>query len=176
MSSDRAIRKRESISIREYEPGDSIPAITSLVNRAYAELAEAGFRYVATWQGDAITRRRVEAGVTFLAFDDSDLVGTISLYEKHRGPCAYYKREGVFYFGMFGIAPDRQGRGIGARLLGRVEREAAARGARELALDTAEGAERLLAFYESRGYRIVDRVDWPATNYVSVIMSKPLDL
>lgn len=131
---------------------------------------------MATWQDDAITRRRVEAGVTFLAFDHSELVGTISLYERHRGPCAYYKREGVFYFGMLGVAPESQGRGIGGLLLVRVEREATARGAHELALDTAEGAERLVALYERRGYRIADRVNWPATNYVSVIMSKPLEL
>ncbi len=145
------------------------------MNRAYAALGEAGFRYVATWQDDEITRRRVEAGVTFLAFAGDELVGTISFYEKHRGPCEYYKREGVTYFGMFGVAPDRQGGGIGSLLLDRVEQEAAARGARELALDTAEGAERLVALYEGRGYGIVDRVDWPATNYISVIMAKPLE-
>ena len=28
--------------------------------------------------------------------------------------------------------------------------------------------------YERWGYRIVDRVDWEGTNYVSVVLSKPL--
>lgn len=131
---------------------------------------------MATWQDDDITNRRVHAGATFLALDGDEILGTITLYEKHRGPCEYYKRDGVAYFGMFGVAPDRQGQGIGNLLLDRVEQEAISRRVRELALDTAEGAKRLVALYERRGYKTVDRVDWPATNYISVIMSKPLEL
>lgn len=30
------------------------------------------------------------------------------------------------------------------------------------------------ATYERRGYRVVDRVDWKVTNYVSVIMAKAI--
>ena len=54
------------------------------------------------------------------------------------------------------------------------ERRALETGASEIALDTAESAAHLVEMYENRGYRIVEKVDWPETNYVSVVMSKSL--
>jgi DNA-binding winged helix-turn-helix (wHTH) protein len=44
----------------------------------------------------------------------------------------------------------------------------------ELALDTAETADDLIAFYTRRGYRFVDHVRWDAVNYRSVVLSKRL--
>ncbi len=49
-----------------------------------------------------------------------------------------------------------------------------ATGAAEIALDTAVPAAHLIALYERRDYRIVDRYDWDETNYESVIMSRPV--
>jgi hypothetical protein len=87
--------------------------------------------------------------------------------------CPYYDRPGVASFHQFAVDPDLQGDRIGRRLLDLVEDRAAATGATEIALDTAVPATHLIAMYERRGYRIVDRVDWDETNYVSVIMARP---
>ena len=61
------------------------------------------------------------------------------------------------------------------KLLDFVEARARESGARELALDTAVGAKHLIDMYLRKGYRLVDKVDWPETNYLSVVMSKNLE-
>ena len=55
-----------------------------------------------------------------------------------------------------------------------IEGKAKALGADELALDTAEGASHLIGYYEKRGYRFMEYVNWDVTNYRSVIMSKTI--
>jgi hypothetical protein len=41
-------------------------------------------------------------------------------------------------------------------------------------LNRADQAKDLIAFYAARGFRLVGGVDWPMTNFVSVVMSKSL--
>ena len=59
----------------------SIPEITALLNAAYAELAAMGFKYVATWQDDAITRKRLARGEAYVAreVEGGRILGTITL-------------------------------------------------------------------------------------------------
>jgi hypothetical protein len=45
---------------------------------------------------------------------------------------------------------------------------------KELALDTAETAHHLIAFYEKRGYKYIETMSWDMTNYNSAILSKSL--
>ena len=45
---------------------------------------------------------------------------------------------------------------------------------RELAVDTAEPADHLVAFYSRRGYRFIEFAQWPGKHYRSVILSKSL--
>ena len=75
-------------------------------------------------------------------------------------------------FHQLGVDPDRRGEGIGGALVARAERRAREVGAEWIALDTADRAERLIGWYERLGYEIVDRHDWPMTNYESVILAK----
>lgn len=159
--------------IRQLKNEDSIVELTGLLNRAYASLAEMGFRYVATWQDEVITRRRVSRGECLVAELDGRLVGTLLLEYPAKG-AEYYEREGVAKFQQFGLEPEYQGMGIGRRLLEIAEQRAHDRGATELALDTAEGAEHLIRMYERWGYHWVGEADWEVTNYRSVIMSKEL--
>ena len=42
----------DDIEIRLIEPSDSIEELTVLINRAYKQLADLGFKYVGTWQGE----------------------------------------------------------------------------------------------------------------------------
>jgi ribosomal protein S18 acetylase RimI-like enzyme len=55
-----------------------------------------------------------------------------------------------------------------------VEDRARRTGADEIALDTAEEAGVLIAWYQRLGYRLVDTADWEITNYRSVVLSKRL--
>ena len=165
----------DSIVIREMRASDSIPEITSLLHAAYAGLAARGFRYVASHQDDEITRRRLERGFPLIVEQAGRMIGTVTLYPPRPDALVpWYRRPEVHYFGQFGVLPELQGRGIGDRMMDEVERRALARGAAELALDTAEGAARLIAWYERRGYRFIEHVQWPVTNYRSVVLSRTL--
>jgi hypothetical protein len=59
-------------------------------------------------------------------------------------------------------------------LLKRAEELAVVSGATTLALDTSEGADHLIAFYEKQGFSAVGHVQWNGKTYRSVIMSKAL--
>lgn len=165
----------DAILIRDLLPTDSVPEITALLHAAYGGLAAQGFRYVASHQDDEVTRRRLARGFPLIVEREGRMIGTVTLYPPHpESLVPWYRRPEVFYFGQFGVLPEFQGRGIGDRMMEEVERRALARGAGELALDTAEGAARLIAWYGRRGYRFIEYVQWPVTNYRSVVMSKGL--
>lgn len=163
------------IPIRRWTPDDPLSEITRLLNAAYAELADMGLRFVATWQDDDITLERLRDGEAWLALDGEQIVGVISFIPPGlKDHCPWYAREGVSVFSQFGVWPDRQGQGIGSALLEKAEQRARDCGAGELACDTAESACDLIAWYEQRGYRFIEYADWEITNYRSVILSKTL--
>ncbi len=165
----------ERIVIRDRRPSDSIPEITALLHAAYAALAAQGFRYVASHQDDDVTRRRLDRGAPLLVEREGRLIATVTLFPgSPEAFVPWYRQPGVYYFGQFGVLPSEQGKGIGTRLMDELEARARAAGATQLALDTAEGASHLIAWYERRGHRFVGYVDWPVTNYRSVVLSKPL--
>jgi len=156
--------------------GDSLAELTALLHEAYRALAERGMRFVASHQDEQTTARRVAKGECYLAFHESQLVGTITLDHAalSRG-CPWYERPEVASFHQLAVRPRLQRHGIGSALLAHVERRAGEQGVKELALDTAEPAEDLIRFYTSRGYRFIDYVKWNAVNYRSVILSKSLE-
>ncbi len=165
----------ESLTIRPVEVYDDISAVTALLNEAYKLLADAGMMYVASWQDDAITRRRMNRGTGYVTFDGETLVGTITLTNiAGTNGCPWYDRDDVCSFGQFAVVPARQGEGIGTRMLLHVEEEARKLGAKYIALDTAETAVELIAYYRNLGYELVETTQWDETNYRSVIMSKRL--
>ena len=106
---------------------------------------------------------------------ESELVGTVLFRSpaKTRGT-DFYDRPGTASLHQLAVDPSMQGSGLGSRLLLHGESRAAAAGASALALDTAEGAHGLIAFYERRGYRIVGRHNFASTPYWSVILAKEL--
>jgi GNAT superfamily N-acetyltransferase len=163
--------------VRPLGPSDSIAALTDLLHRAYAGRARQGLRYVATHQDDETTRRRIAGGQCLVATLESRLVGTITFVPKQRtGGCAWYDRTHVARFEQLGVDPALHGHGVGSLLVDLVEERAWATGASEIALDTSDRAGDLLAWYRRRGYRAVEEVDWDATNYRSVVLSKRLAL
>lgn len=164
------------LRIRRIEPHDSLEALTELLHRAYARLGAMGFRYLATHQDVATTQRRVARGDCYLALLGDRVVGTTLVVppQPPLGSCAWYDRPDVGRVSQYAIEPAFQGRGFGTRLLSFAERRAAELGVSEVAVDTAEEATHLVAFYTSRGYRHVGLAQWDHTNYRSVILSKPL--
>ncbi len=164
------------ILIRIVQASDSVHEITSLLHKAYKQLADMGFRFLATHQNEAETRRRLNKGISYLALSEEKIISTVSLYYNNLDThdASWYKKSGVAHFGQFAVLPEYQKLGIGNFIMNIVEDRAKREGAVELALDTAEGAEHLIKYYKQRGYRFIEYVKWEVTNYRSVIMSKRL--
>ena len=168
----------DSALIRPLSPDDSMDELTEMLHVAYAELARAGMRFVATHQSVEVTRRRCAQGECWVAEVEGALVGTITIVPPSApARIPWYSRPDVARANQFGVLPDLRGHRIGTRLLETAERRAVEMGASELALDTAEGATALIDLYTRHGYRFIDFADWrPETNYRSVVMSKALRL
>jgi GNAT superfamily N-acetyltransferase len=166
----------DQLQIRLLKEEDSFEELTELLHRAYARLANMGFRYLATHQDVATTKRRAAKGECYVGIIDDRVIATVLLVALRPGKahCEWYARPGVATLSQFAVCPELQGQGIGSRIVSFVEERAAALGASELALDTAEGATHLLAFYSKRGYRQVAYEQWDHTNYRSIILSKVL--
>ena len=163
------------VTYRRLRANDDLDAITRVLHAAYAPLAAAGMRYVASHQDVSTTRRRMSHGETFVAVCDDAVVGIITLAEApatHGSP--FYDRPDVASFGQFAVRPALQRQGIGTRLMDIVEQRAREKGVVELALDTSEHAEALIAMYTKRGYRFIEYAQWDGVNYRSVILSKQL--
>lgn len=167
------------LTFRRMSPADPIPEITALLHRAYAGQVAMGLKPLAGRQDDTVTRRRCQSGECYLAtLDDRPrerIVGVILFHEVEpdQGP-PWFQNSFVDSFSQFAVDPDLQGRGVGAMLLGIVERRAHECGASELACSMAEPDTKLLDYYKRRGYRFIEHWQWPYTNYRSAILSKTL--
>lgn len=166
------------IVVRRFMTGDPIPAITSLLHRAYARQQEMGLDPLAGRQDDARTLDRILNSESYVALQDPEetrVVGVILLneHEQVRFP-PYFLKRGVSHFAMFAVDPDAQAAGIGRLLLTHCEERSRELGSTHLALSMAEPDEPLFRYYERRGYAFVEHWQWPYTNYRSVILSKAL--
>ncbi len=165
----------ERLLIRPLAATDSFAELTGLLNRAYQAQDERGIYFTAATQDEAATRRRALEGRCFVALDGVRIVGTVTAYDPSTpSECVWYQRAEVWRFGQFGVEPDYQNAGVGSRLMIALEAAARQAGARELALDTAEHATELIAFYQRRGFRPVGDVHWDDVDYRSVVLSKTL--
>lgn len=163
------------VRIRSLRPSDDLELITAMLHRAYAGLADMGFRFLATHQSVEVTRSRMNGNLSYVAVLDGTIVGAISLYNKpYEDVCVHYRNPRVVRFGQFGIEPSLQRSGLGTRMMDHVESVAKGLGFREIACDTAEGATHLVEWYIRRGYQFVEQVQWDVTNYKSVVLSKKL--
>ncbi len=84
----------------------------------------------------------------FVAVDTGTVVGTaMAGYDGHRG--------WVYYLA---VRPAHRRRGIGRRLMERVEEALAGRGCPKINLQIRAGNDRAVAFYEALGYAVEERV------------------
>jgi len=162
-------------SIRNLAASDSLDALTSLLHRAYAPLAAAGLNYTAADQSADVTAQRVQLGECAVAVADGVLIGTITVERPDANAgCAWYRDAGVASAHQFAVDPGCQRCGVGSRLLRWAEAWARRHGYLELAVDTAEPAAHLIAFYGRQGYRFVEFAQWEGKRYRSVILSRRL--
>jgi GNAT superfamily N-acetyltransferase len=163
----------DTITIREWNDSDSIPELTKLLHRAYKPLADMNLHFMATHQSDEVTLKRISKGTCYLGELDGKVVGAVTFYTPEKmGGTPWYEKEGVAKFGQFAVEPEFQNHGIGSLLMDFVEEETRRRNFSELALDTSELAHHLITYYEKRGYRFIEYVQWKDVNYRSVILSK----
>lgn len=174
-------RLASKVRVRLLEPEDSLAHLTGLLHRAYKQHADRGIQALAAFQPEEVTRKRISVGECYVATYLGKVVGTILFKSAAETVSsgvggatriAWFERPDVASFSQFAVEPEVQGRGIGSVLMETVERRARETGAAEIGLSTPEPAEWLVNMYLRHGYRIVERVHWTETNYVSAIMSK----
>ncbi len=167
--------KEPKIEYRTFDNGDNIEELTILLNAAYKKLADLGFNYTASYQDSIETLRRIQKGTCLIALKENIIIGTILYYSsKDLKGSPWYEKDNVVGIGQFAVSPEHQRSGIGEQLLIIAEEIARKENAEEIALDTSEGAEHLILYYEKKGYRVVENVQWEGKTYRSVIMSKKL--
>ena len=170
------------VQIRSLAARDSLEALTALLHRAYAPLAEQGMNFTAVAQTAEVTRRRAAEGQCFVATLGSRVVGTVTVcgpYDIESAPWTaavpWFRERDTAHFHQFGVDPEVQGRGVGRQLVQACEAWARENGYRRMALDTAVPAQALRALYRHLGYADVGEVQWEGKAYRSVIMQKTLD-
>ncbi|MBA4177323.1 MAG: hypothetical protein C0505_12320 [Leptothrix sp. (in: Bacteria)] len=167
--------------IRALATRDSLAQLTSLLHRAYAPLAARGLNINAATQDEARTRERTLSGQTFVALRGRELVGSVTVCsppETQPGTLTdlfpQYLERSCCRFHQFAVDPDYTGRGLASLLLRQAEEWALARGYRAMAVDMAEGATELSAFYRHMGYRVVAFAQIPGKTYRSQVFRKDL--
>jgi ribosomal protein S18 acetylase RimI-like enzyme len=143
-----------------------VPALTDLLNEAY--LPAEAFLYDGPRTTAEEVGARLAKGVFLLARSTQGLDGCV--YVEPRG------RRG--YLGMLGVAPRRQGTGLGRELVHAGEALLRGRGVELLEIDVVSLRTELFGFYERLGFRTVGerpfadpRVKFPCH---LVVMEKPL--
>jgi GNAT superfamily N-acetyltransferase len=167
---------QEPVSIRFITPDDDLVALTAMIHAAYSERASVNLLYWATHQSVEDTARRLQSGQGFVAETARRIVGTVTVRPPNPdSEVALYRRDDTWTLSQFGVHPRFQRTGIGRRLHDAAVDYVRTRGGRIMALDTAAPATNLIDMYGRWGYSIVGEVDWrPQTNYVSVVMSRPI--
>ena len=84
--------------------------------------------------------------------------------------------DGSVYINNLHALPERKGLGAGSALLDAAAQWARANGARAMHLKVLETNKAAIGFYESRGWRCVDRVDdeWAGEKIVALVYATPL--
>ncbi|MEU1812047.1 GNAT family N-acetyltransferase [Micromonospora sp. WMMD1076] len=137
-------------AVRVARPED-VAAVVDLIESAYrGERSRQGW----THEADLLAGQRTDPemvtaavtgpdGVVLVAEQGGDLVAC----------CQLERRDDHVYFGMFAVAPGRQGGGVGRDLLAEAERYASERWhAGEMRMTVIVQRDDLIAWYERRGY------------------------
>ena len=131
-------------TIRSADGGDA-PAVAGCVRAAYSKYVERIGKEPAPMRQDHAAA--IEAGETYVLVEDGELVGTMNV-----------RAQGDHLFiGSLAVRPDRQGEGIGKRLMAFAEGRAARADLQEIRLYTNEKMWENLAFYGRLGFEETHR-------------------
>ena len=146
------------LSIRPARPGDA-GVLTDLIRSAYrGDDSRAGW----TSEADLVEGERISPVQVRAMISDT---GSLMLAGEADGPpgqpaqivgCCQLRNEGagLAYFGTFAVSPSAQGTGLGRQLMAEAERRAiAAFGATRLEMTVLAPQDKLIAYYERRGFR-----------------------
>lgn len=129
-----------------------VPALLELLQSAYrGEASRAGW----TTEADLLDGQRTDADLLAGVLADPD--GCVLLAQEGEAllASAHVRREGrAAWFGQFAVAPQRQGRGLGSRLLVEAERRARSWGCVHMHMHVIAQRAELIAWYARRGYRL----------------------
>ncbi len=135
-----------------------LDAVAALVNAAYrGDAARRGW----THESDLLAGQRTDAATLRDELDAPDPSVILVLREAPGGPpaaCVMVQRfrddaeRLVCHLAMLTVDPGRQGRGLGAALIGEVEGRARAAGCAAVEMTVIHARAELLAFYGRRGY------------------------
>jgi len=128
-----------------------VPVLVDLVESAYrGDRSRAGW----TYEADLLAGQRTDGAMVNAAIDDP--TGLVLVAERGAGPvacCQLERREDHAYLGMFAVAPQSQGGGVGRRVLAEAERIARDQwGAGEVRMTVIVQREDLIAWYVRCGY------------------------
>ena len=166
-----------SLACRQISVTDDLNALTALIRSAYAPHAARGLRYWATHQSVEDTAKRLSAGRGFVGEYGGQVVATITLQlPEPESKVELLRDPDTWSFGQFAVSPEHKGSGFGKEIHDFALAFATSQGCKRMALHTAQPAEALIAMYSSWGYNLAGTCDWrPHTNYLSVLMCKPLE-
>ncbi len=149
---------RVMVTFRAARSAD-VPAVVALVQAAYrGDSSRAGW----TTEADLLEGQRADPAMVEAAIADTHVL-VAELDGEIVGCCQLERREGYGYFGMFAVAPGRQGGGLGRAVLAEAERIARDEwGAGELRMTVIVQRRDLIGWYERRGFaRTGERSPFP---------------
>lgn len=175
------------LRLRRWHDGDSVDALTALLHRAYAPLGRSGLNFTAVDQSPETTRARLANTQCWVlesasaAPGSGTYIGTVNV----RAPCnvnvdlwsrsaPWYLRRDIAQLSQFAVDPSWQARGCGKQLLDAAIQWAHGAGYRGIALDTAQPAMHLRAYYAKRGFTEVGHAQWQGKTYRSALMLRTL--
>ena len=136
-----------------------IAAIVALVTSAYrGDASRAGW----TTEADLLDGQRIDDEAVRALLTETNPASTVLLASQDGVllACCHIAREddGEGYFGMFAVRPDRQGQGLGDRLLAEAERMLATRfRCRHCRMTVVKQRTELIPYYQRRGYALTGK-------------------
>lgn len=165
-------------SVREFEPSDAA-ALTVMLHRSFAELAQSGFNFTAADQSVEVTLRRAEGTTTWLLMDGESIAATATmrfpLDSELLERSSASRLPGRAWLDQLAVDPAYRGLGLASRMWALSRDWARAVGATHIGLDTAAPAAHLVELYSRWGFRHEEYIHWPGKTYDSTIMVVALD-
>ncbi len=165
--------------IRQATSAD-LPGVWRIIEQCRDRLLAAGIlQWVERYPTFEVVETDAAKGSLYVLPDDPGILAAVTLSER-MDP----NWEGLDWSLPFGspalsvhrlaVSPDRQGRGVGRRMMAFAESWAARRGLLSVRLDAYSGHERVLRFYDRLGYGHVGEVHFPGREMAFCCLEKLL--